>query len=183
MKININISLICSALIKVITYIDCKGKSSPALAVAKGGENLDSGKYRDVPRVFQAYCKKVLQNEARDAHRAVKARRKKEVSFSDLSSKEANQLYTIDEYFASGDIDDVVAVNGRLIPTDLLKKALMILSEDKRETLRLYYYEELTDAEIGHKLNLPRSTVQYKRTSCFADLRAFLEKHLNANDE
>ena len=42
---------------------------------------------------FNGFCKAVLRNEAIDAIRERKYRKKHEVTFSDLSPQEENQLY------------------------------------------------------------------------------------------
>ena len=44
--------------------------------------------------IFQSYCKRVLHNEACNAHEEIRRRRAKEVSFSDLALHEERQLYT-----------------------------------------------------------------------------------------
>ena len=49
--------------------------------------------------IFQSYCKRVLHNEACNAHEEIRRRRAKEVSFSDLALHEERQLYTLDKYF------------------------------------------------------------------------------------
>ena len=49
--------------------------------------------------VFQSFCKRVLHNEACNAHDEIRRRRKREVSFCDLALHEERQLYTTDKYF------------------------------------------------------------------------------------
>ena len=49
--------------------------------------------------IFQSFCKRVLHNEACNAHEKIRRRRAKEVSFSDLALHEERQLYTLDKYF------------------------------------------------------------------------------------
>ena len=49
--------------------------------------------------IFQSFCKRVLHNEACNAHEEIRRRRAKEVSFSDLALHEERQLYTLDKYF------------------------------------------------------------------------------------
>lgn len=48
---------------------------------------------------FQSFCKRVLHNEACNAHDEIRRRRKREVSFCDLALHEERQLYTVDKYF------------------------------------------------------------------------------------
>ena len=50
--------------------------------------------------IFQSFCKRVLHNEACNAHEEIRRRRAKEVSFSDLALHEERQLYTLDKYFS-----------------------------------------------------------------------------------
>ena len=47
--------------------------------------------------IFQSFCKRVLHNEACNAHEEIRRRRAKEVSFSDLALHEERQLYTLDK--------------------------------------------------------------------------------------
>ena len=48
---------------------------------------------------FNGFCKRTLKNEAINAHREIKRRQLQEVSFSDLTPQEENQLYIYDTYF------------------------------------------------------------------------------------
>jgi DNA-directed RNA polymerase specialized sigma24 family protein len=54
--------------------------------------------------------------------------------------------------------------------------------ERKRDIILLSYFLELTDGEIGKKLNMMRSTVQYKRTTTLQELRRFMEGE-NADEQ
>ena len=47
----------------------------------------------------------------------------------------------------------------------------------------LYYFEGMTDVEIGKLLNTSRSTIQYRRTSSFEILKKYLEEHADEWDE
>jgi DNA-directed RNA polymerase specialized sigma24 family protein len=49
------------------------------------------------------------------------------------------------------------------------------LPGDKRDIILLSYFLDMTDGEIGDKLNLVRRTVQYKRTSSLRELKQFME--------
>ncbi|WP_326564515.1 hypothetical protein [Bacillus andreraoultii] len=46
---------------------------------------------------FNAFCKRVLENEATNIYRERKKRQSKEMVFSDLTPQEEKQLYTLDE--------------------------------------------------------------------------------------
>ena len=47
----------------------------------------------------------------------------------------------------------------------MIAEALQSLPERKRDIILLSYFLELSDREIGDKLNMLRSTVQYQRTN------------------
>ena len=63
-----------------------------------------------------------------------------------------------------------------LIVTDcVIAEALESLPERKRDIILLSYFLELSDREIGDKLNMLRSTVQYQRASTLQQLKKFME--------
>ena len=66
----------------------------------KGGDYMEPNR-REFQKqcVFQSFCKRVLHNEACNAHDEIRRRRKREVSFCDLALHEERQLYTTDKYF------------------------------------------------------------------------------------
>lgn len=47
----------------------------------------------------------------------------------------------------------------------------------------LYYFEGMTDVEIGKLFNTSRSTIQYRRTSSFEILKKYLEEHADEWNE
>ena len=47
----------------------------------------------------------------------------------------------------------------------------------------LYYFEGMTDVEIGKMFNTSRSTIQYRRTSSFELLKKYLEEHADEWNE
>jgi len=132
----------------------------------------------DKQRVFDCFCKKVLKNEARDSYDEVKRQRSKEVSFSELSEQELAQLSTTDEYFAK---EQTFSVLDRdiIVCNESIAEALKNLPEHKRDIILLSYFLDLSDGEIGKKLNLIRSTVQYQRASALRELRKIMEEELD----
>ena len=130
---------------------------------------------------FNGFCKRALKNEAANAHRDTKRQQIREVTFSDLSPQEENQLYTYDSYFADDEAEQSFSVAGKAITAKLLAEALHSLPEEKREAVLLYYFFDMSDAEIAKLHDVSRSTVQYRRTSSFDLLKRYLEEH--AHDE
>ena len=64
---------------------------------------------------FQSFCKRVLHNEACNAHDEIRRRRKREVSFCDLALHEERQLYTVDKYFQDEEAEPRYQMAGKEI--------------------------------------------------------------------
>ena len=133
--------------------------------------------------IFQSFCKRVLHNEACNAHEEIRRRRAKEVSFSDLALHEERQLYSLDKYFQDEEAEPSYQQAGKKITPKLLLEAIRTLPEEKRKAIMLYYFEGMTDVEIGTLFNTSRSTIQYRRTSSFEILKRYLEEHADEWDE
>ena len=137
---------------------------------------------QDKQHAFDSFCKKVLKHEARDYYDELKRQRDKEVFFSNLSAKEMEQLYTEDKYFVTEQIFSVLGLD--VIVTEIvIAEALQSLPERKRDIILLSYFLELSDREIGDKLNMLRNTVQYQRTSTLQQLKKFMEGDIYEQQE
>ena len=132
---------------------------------------------KDKQCTFQKFCKSVLHNEACNAHEEIRRRRVREVTFSNLALHEERQLYTVDKYFQDEEAEPSYQMAGKEITPKLLLEAIRALPEERRKIVLLYYFEGLTDIEIGKQLNISRSTVQYRRTSSFEQLKKYLEEN------
>jgi len=97
-----------------------------------------------------------------------------------LSEWELEQLSTTDKYFATVQTFNVLG-DDVIVNDENIAEALKNLPERKRDIILLSYFLELSDGEIGKKLNLIRSTVQYQRTSTLRELRKILEEE-NADE-
>lgn len=123
---------------------------------------------------FDAFCKRVLKNEARDIEREYARRRRKEVLFSELPPPMLERISSIDEYpseheqFRVGDFSVVVR-------DERLANALRILTERKRDIVLLAYFFDMRDGEIAEQLRMVRGTVQYQRTKSLKQLKEYLE--------
>ncbi|MEI3598598.1 MULTISPECIES: RNA polymerase sigma factor [unclassified Oceanobacillus] len=131
---------------------------------------------------FNAFCKRVLKNETINIFNERQQRQAREMTFSDLTPQEENQLFTLDKQY-EGEEGQSFQVAGKKITPKLLAEAIRILPKEKRITVPLYYFFQLSDVEIGQLLDIPRSTVQYRRTSSFERLKRFLEEHADEWDD
>ena len=126
-------------------------------------------------RAFDYFCKKVIKNEMRKFYRELNQQQQYETPFSELSARETEQLYTNDVYFAAEQIftvlgQEVVVYNERIA------EALLNLPERKRDIIILSYFLDMTDQEIGEKLNLIRKTVHYQRNSTLQLLKKMMKE-------
>jgi RNA polymerase sigma factor (sigma-70 family) len=131
---------------------------------------------------FNGFCKRALKHEAINAHKQTQRQQLREVTFSDLTPQEENQLYSLDKYFENEDAK-AFQVGGMKITPKLIAGALHSLPEDKRKAVLLHYFFEMSDVEIGQMLDIPRSTVQYRQTSSFELLKRYLEEHADEWDD
>lgn len=126
---------------------------------------------------FNGFCKRTLKNESINAHKELRKRQAHEISFSDLTPKEENQLYTCEDYFAEDKEEQTFFAGGKELSAKLIADAIHSLPEEKRRAVLLYYFFDMSDAEIAALYQIPRSTVQYRRTSSFELLKRYLEEH------
>lgn len=154
-------------------------------ANAKGGETMNEPirTQWQIRCAFNGYCKRALQNEMLAAKRDIKRRQRREVTFSDLTSQEEKQLFVCDQYFADDEAEKSFVIAGKEITAKLLAEALHSLPEEKREAVLLYYFFDMSDVEIAKLHNIPRSTVQYRRTSSFELLKRYLEERAYDENE
>ena len=100
-----------------------------------------------------------------------------------LTSQEEKQLFVCDQYFADDEAEKSFVIAGKEITAKLLAEALHSLPEEKREAVLLYYFFDMSDVEIAKLHNIPRSTVQYRRTSSFELLKRYLEERAYDENE
>ena len=126
---------------------------------------------------FNGFCKRTLKNESINAHKELKKRQAHEINFSDLTPKEENQLYACEDFFAEDKEEQTFFAGGKELSAKLIADAIHNLPEEKRRAVLLYYFFDMSDAEIAALYQIPRSTVQYRRTSSFELLKRYLEEH------
>lgn len=119
---------------------------------------------------FDCLCKKVLRHEVIDHQRQRNCRLKHEILLSELSVNEMDRLFLMDQYSVDNYIFQVLGYNIE-VKDILLAEALQSLSERKRNVVLLYYYMDMTDAEIAREMNLVRSTIQEHRKKSLELLR------------
>ena len=156
-----------------------KGKFYPLSRLRKEVNTMNEPERTEwqIRCAFNGFCKRTLKNESINAHKELKKRQAHEINFSDLTPKEENQLYACEDFFAEDKEEQTFFAGGKELSAKLIADAIHNLSEEKRRAVLLYYFFDMSDAEIAALYQIPRSTVQYRRTSSFELLKRYLEEH------
>lgn len=135
---------------------------------------LTESQKKAIQRQFDCFCKKVLREEARDYIRSIKRLAEKETPFSDLSEAQAAELSCLDDYPSNLSI---FVVRGQIITVrdDRLATAIPALSTDRQEIILFSYFLDMPDREIAERLDMVRSTVQYKRKNALKEIKKKME--------
>ena len=119
---------------------------------------------------FDAFCKAVLRNEAKDYLRELGRQRDREKSLEALTQQELNKLSTVDQYPSDSYIFSSHGYD-LLINNELVAEAFASLPEQEQSILILHCVLEMADGEIGSLMGMSRSAVQRHRTSTLKQLR------------
>ena len=142
-----------------------------------------STEYKEyVERRFHAFCKAVLHNEACNYYRERTRKIQHEISFEYLQENTSFAPHSTDEYFVLQEKPTAFEVNGQtvIVDSEKLAKALLCLSEQRREIILMRYYLQLRDKQIAALLGKPRTTINYQKNAALKQLRTEMEK---MNDE
>lgn len=126
-----------------------------------------------IRHTFDAFCKKVLRNEARDYLDSVARIRSKEIFFSELPVEVMEQLSVCEKYFINEKTFDVLDY-AVYIDNDDLAEAVAALPVEKRDIILLSYFLDMSDYEIARELNMIRRSVTYRRTSTLKLLKELI---------
>ena len=131
---------------------------------------------------FDRICKLALKGEAVDYYRHIAYRQEHEVLLSELSQKEQNRLFTVDEYKAENKCFQVLGYDIE-VKDALLAEAIQSLSEKKRKVVLLSYFMDMSDAEIARVMNLVRSTVLGHRRRSLELMKEIMEEYQNEQEK
>lgn len=105
---------------------------------------------------FDAFCKAVLRNEARNYHRNKKRLLDREKSFSVLSLEELGQLTSVDHYPSEEFVFSSYGCDLH-IDNELVANAFAALPKQEQSILILFCVLELGDGKIGDLMGMSRS--------------------------
>ena len=122
---------------------------------------------------FDAFCKSVLRNEAWNLKRSMKRQRRRVTPLDTVPQTEWDKLSTTDCYPSDSFVFSSHGYS-MCIDNELVAAAFAGLSATEQSILILHCALDMTDAEIGAYLEMPRSAVQRRRTKALTGLRAKL---------
>ena len=122
---------------------------------------------------FDAYCKVVLRNEAKNYLREQARQRNREKSLEALTQAELDKLATVDHYPSDSYVFSSHGYDLH-IDNELVAEAFAELSSMEQSILILHCVLELADGEIGALMGMSRSAIQRRRTKTLKDLRTKL---------
>lgn len=137
-------------------------------------EQSSSEKQIRIRKQFDSFCKTILKNEMIAYERARSYRLKHEVSFSELTEGELEQLKTDDEYIVESEMFRVLDYDIE-VKDELIGEALKYLPEKKRNVILLSFFMDMSDTEIAKHMNLVRSTIHHHRVSSLQALKKIME--------
>ena len=123
---------------------------------------------QSVPYRFDAFCKKVLRNEAVNYLLQLKQQYQRELLFSDLSYSELQSLCFTEDYPS----DSFTAHGCELrIDNEQVAEVFAELSPTEQSILILRFVMDMTDKEVGVVLGMSRCAVQRRRTTTLDKMR------------
>ena len=131
---------------------------------------------------FDRLCQLALDGEAANYYRHMEYRRNHEVNFSEMTEKELDSIFVMDEYDLDTSHFQVLGYDIEVKDT-LLVEALQALTEKKRNVVLLSYFLEMTDAEIAREMKLVHSTIQEHRMRSLELLKKFMEGNMDGAEE
>ena len=122
---------------------------------------------------FDAFCKAVLRNEAKNYLRDLARLREHEKSLDALTQQELDKLCSVDDYPSESYIFSSHGYDLH-IDNELVAEAFASLPEQEQSILILHCVLDMADGEIGSLVGMSRSAVQRHRTSTLKQLRVKL---------
>lgn len=131
---------------------------------------------------FDAFCKVVLRNEARNLQRGMRRQRRRVTPLDTVPQVQWDKLSARDSYPSDS---HVFTAHGYVmhIDNELVAAAFAGLSAIEQSILILRCALDMTDAEIGTYLEMSRSAVQRRRTKALTGLRTKLAALMPKGEE
>ena len=137
---------------------------------------------RTIQCQFDSKLKKIVRSGVKDYYKSLNRRKKKEVFFSDLPDIVVENIAVYDDYETDYTFFTVCG-NDIRVYNDELAEALKQLSEKKRDIVLMFYFLEMSDSELGERLNITRRSSHRNRTSSLEKIRKMLKQEEESANE
>ena len=127
---------------------------------------------------FDCKLKRVVKGIVRNYRKELKRRRNREISFCELPEIVVEKLAVWDEYKSDYTAFDVCGIEIRVLD-DELADALKSLPERERAIILMYFFLDMSDTEIGEKLNINRTTSFRSRKNSLEEIRKKLKENIS----
>ena len=134
----------------------------------------------DMRNRYDAFCKAVLRNEAKNYLSEMARHRDREKSLEALPQAEMDKLCTLDEYPSASFVFSAFGYDLH-IRDEQVAGAFATLPEQEQQILILHCVAAMADGEIGGLVGMSRSAVQRHRTKTLNELRQRLEDNGGRN--
>ena len=150
--------------------------------IAKGGVILKPSDFqKTIQCQFDCKLKKVVKGIVRNYRKELARRQAKEVSFCELPEIVVEKLIVWDDYESEYTTFDVCGTEIRVLDEELAE-ALKQLPEQNRNIVLMFFFLDMSDSEIGEKLNINRSTSYRHRRNSLEEIKKQL-KEKKTNEE
>ena len=133
---------------------------------------------KGIMQAFDAYCKTVLRNKARNLHKELARQNHFEVALDELSPEAEQHMQYWDQHDFTQSVPIGLPGQEMRISNPELAATIFQLLPRFRDVLYLAYFLEYSDKEIAELLKLSPSTVTSRRHNTLDKLREMLgESH------
>lgn len=144
--------------------------------IAKGGVILKPSDFqKTIQCQFDCKLKKVVKGIVRNYRKELARRQAKEVSFCELPEIVVEKLIVWDDYESEYTTFDVCGTEIRVLDEELAE-ALKQLPEQNRNIVLMFFFLDMSDSEIGEKLNINRSTSYRHRRNSLEEIKKQLKE-------
>lgn len=128
---------------------------------------------------FDAFCKTIIQNEAKDAFREQLRHSAREISYDYMMPREMYGAHREDTYHTYEKIYYVGDIEAPVHDEDL-GNVLEFVVPARRNVILLGYILGYNDTEISRILKISNSTVAYRRKAALKKIKELMEARKNA---
>ena len=131
--------------------------------------------YTYLEQSLDSFIKTVARNKSIDILREYARQADRETPLSDLSPAEIAKRASVTDSYRLYSRPYQVRNYVVQVSDPVVGEALQYLTPQRREVILLYYFLELTDAEIGRLLHIDNTTAKYRRSSALKQLKKLVE--------